>query len=511
LVRVNVDVRDDESAAADAEADTVPADEVARVVETEGARGRTAGRPTEIPRRGLRDVFARVRFEAKSDHVTLLSAGIAFYGLLALVPALVAVISIYGLVADPRDVRTQIVDALSASPREVREMVSTQLEAIASSSGASTIIAVILGLLAAVWSASAGVGHLIEALNVAYDEDERRTLVRRKATALAFTFGASVFVAIAFVAIALLPSIVASTGLGAAGRVLVGIVRWVLLLAAMYVGLAVLYRYGPCRGAPQWRWVSPGATVAAVMWILGSLLFSAYTANFAKYNETYGSLGAVVVLMLWLFLTALSVIVGAEVNAEMERQTARDTTAGEPQPMGERGAHAADTLGESADALQHKRRHDGLLAASPPAELAVTAVKVRRTAEFPFEFRGLAGFAARLFGVRADRAHAVVSSGDLEARYGRWVLTTPLTNIRSVHVTGPYRVAKVAGPPHLSLADGGLTFATNSRRGVCITFHEKVPGMLPFGLLPHPGLTMTVAEPELLAHHLRSLCVLEPS
>ena len=449
--------------------------------------------------------------------MTLLSAGVAFYGLLALVPALVAVISIYGLVADPRSVRTQIVGALSASPREVRDLVSTQLESIASSSGAATVIAAVLGLLAAVWSASAGVGHLIEALNVAYDEDERRNMVRRKATALAFTFGASVFVAVAFVVIAVLPSIVASTGLGAAGRVGVGIVRWVLLLAAMYLGLAVLYRYGPSRGAPQWRWVSPGATVAAAMWIIGSLLFSAYTANFAKYNETYGSLGAVVVLMLWLFLTALSVIVGAEVNAEMERQTAHDTTAGEPQPMGQRGAHAADTLGESADALQYRRKQ-GSIATSTSADIshractsqpAASVVALRRTAEFAFEFAGLVGLAARLFGVRADRAHAAISSDDIEVRYGRWVLTTPLTNIRSVHVTGPYRLVKVAGPPHLSLVDGGLTFATNSRRGVCIAFHEKVSGMLPFGLLPHPGLTCTVAEPDLLAEHLRTVCALD--
>lgn len=481
--------------------DTVAAADVTTVVAAELDRGRAAEGPTEIPGRGLRDVFGRVRRESKADHVPLLAAGIAFYGLLALVPALVAVISIYGLLADPQEVRRQIVDALSAAPREVRDLVSTQLEAIASSSGSSTAIAVVVGLLAAVWSASAGVGHLIDALNVAYDEEEHRRLVRRKATALALTFGATVFIAVAFVVIALLPSLVARTGLGAAGRVGVGIVRWVLLLAAMYLGLAVLYRYGPDRDAAKWRWVSPGATVAAVMWIVGSLLFSVYTANFAKYNDTYGSLGAVVVLMLWLFLTALSVLVGAEVNAEMERQTAKDTTRGESQPMGDRGAHAADTLGTSAGATVDRQQPDD---PSPvPVSTADDGVALRLTAEFPFGFAGVTGFAARLFGVRADRAQAVVAAGELVVRYGRWVLTTPVSNISSVDVTGPYRTSKVAGPPHLSFADGGLTFATNARRGVCITFHDPVAALLPFGLLPHPSLTCTVAEPDLLAAHLR--------
>lgn len=478
------------------------------MVQAQPGHGRHADRPTQITRRGLRDVMARVRFESKADHVTLLAAGIAFYGLLALVPALVAVISIYGLIADPAAVRRQIVDALSAAPREVRDLVSTQLESIASGSGASTIVAVVVGIAAALWAAASGVGHLIDALNVAYDEEERRNFVRRKAVALLFTFSASVFVALAFVVIALLPPLVANTGLGAAGRVAVGVVRWVVLLGAMYIGLAVLYRYGPDRDAAKWRWVSPGASVAAAMWIVGSLIFSVYTANFAKYNDTYGSLGAVVVLMLWLFLTALSVIVGAEVNSEMERQTAEDTTRGAPEPMGERDAYAADTLGETADGL---RRNRAEAAASPPEQPTggtsvptTTTVTLRRIAEFPFEFRGVVGVAARLFGVRVDRAHAIVSADELSVRYGRWALNTPSENIRSVEITGPYRWWKVAGPPHLSFADGGLTFGTNARRGVCITFHEPVPALLPWGLWPHPGLTITVADPEALTAHLRA-------
>ena len=276
---------------------------------------------TGVEPRGLRGVIDRVRSEVKDDHVPLLSAGVAFFALLALVPAIVAIVSVYGLVADPAQVRTQIVGVLRAAPREVRDLVSAQLESIASSSGASTIVAVIIGIVAALWSASAGIGHLIDALNIAYDATETRGIVRRRVTALVFTVGAIVFVAVAIGVIGFLPALVAKTHLGAAGRVAVGIFRWVGLLAGLMMGLAVLYHYGPDRDQPKWRWTSPGAAVAATLWLLGSLLFSLYTANFAKYNETYGSLGAVVVLMLWLYLTSLSVVVGAEVNAEIGSPT----------------------------------------------------------------------------------------------------------------------------------------------------------------------------------------------
>ncbi len=153
---------------------------------------------------------------------------------------------------------------------------------------------------------------------------------------------------VAFAIVALLPALLAKTGLGASSRIVVGSLRWVLLLGGMTLGLAVLYRYGPDRDDARWQWVSPGAIVAALMWVLGSMIFSVYTANFARYNETYGSLGAVVVLLLWLFLTALVVIIGAEINCELERQTARDSTVGPARPMGARNATAADTLGATA-------------------------------------------------------------------------------------------------------------------------------------------------------------------
>ena len=315
-------------------------------------RGRDADSPTEIPARGWRDILVRVRKEAKDDDVTLMAAGVAFYSLLALVPGLIALISIYGLVAKPSDVSRQITSTLSAAPREVRELVRTQLEAIVSSAGGGAVLGVIVGTLVALWSASSGVGHLLDAVNRAYDEEETRGFVRLKLISLALTIGIIVFLVVAFAVITLLPSLLAKTGLGTAGRVLIGMLRWVVLLAGMTIGLAVVYRYGPDRDDARWEWVSVGAVVAAVMWIVGSILFSVYTANFAKYNETYGSLGAVVVLLLWLLLTALAVILGAEINCEIERQTAKDSTEGAPEPMGSRNAFAADTLGATAEQVE---------------------------------------------------------------------------------------------------------------------------------------------------------------
>jgi len=474
---------------------TVPSTDVAHTVVGEVDRGRLADKPTDISRQGLLDVLARVRSEVRVDYVPLLSAGVAFYALLALVPAIVAVVSIYGLVADPEEVRAQIVALLRAAPREARDLVAGQLESIASSAGASTILAVIIGIVAALWSASAGIGHLIVALNVAYDESETRGVVRRRTTALLFTVGAILFVVVAIGVIGFLPALVARTNLGTPGRFAIGIVRWVVLLAGLLVGLAVLYRYGPDRDEPKWRWTSFGAAVAGTIWLFGSLLFSLYTANFAKYNETYGSLGAVVVLMLWLFLTSFSVIVGAEVNSEMERQTAKDTTEGRPAELGRRNAYAADTLGTAAEAMDSTQV--GTQTLSGAADLS-------RTAEtYPFRFAGPVGALARVFGVRSDRAHASISNdGVLTVRYGRWVATTPVTNLRRIDVTGPYAVLKVAGPPHLSFADGGVTFATNRDRGVCIAFHQPVSALLPFGLFAHPSLTFTVDQPEEFAARL---------
>jgi len=319
-------------------------------------RGRSAETPVDIPGKGWKDVFARVRKESKDDGVSLLSAGVAFFALLALVPGLVALVSLYGLIAKPSDVERQVTSSLSAAPVEVRNLVTSQLETIVNSAGRGAVLGIIFGTLIALWSASSGVGHLVDAITLAYDEVDSRGFVRRKAISLAFTIGAILFVVVAFALIALLPPLLAKSSLGTAGRILLGVLRWIVLLGGMTVGLGVLYRFGPDRDDPRWRWATPGAIFAAAAWIIGSLLFSLYTANFASYNKTYGSLGAVVIMLLWLYLTALVVIVGAEINCELERQTERDTTVGPDRPMGTRSATAADTLGETADEVAAEKR-----------------------------------------------------------------------------------------------------------------------------------------------------------
>lgn len=312
---------------------------------TSGDRGRDAEVPTDIPRRGWMDVLVRVRAEARRDNVGILAAGVAFFAMLAIVPAAAAVVAIYGLVSDPADVQRQIVDALDAAPAEVRELVAQQLSNVAEGSAGQALTTAVVGVVVAFWSASGAVSNLIAALNVAYDEEETRGFLRKRGLALALTVGAILFLIFALALIAVVPALVRSLELGAAGTVLAWVVRWVVLLAAMLVALAVLYRFAPDRDAPRWAWASAGALAATIVWLIASVLFSVYVANFGSYNETYGSLGAVVVLMLWLQISALVVVYGAVLNAELERQTVRDTTVGDPRPLGERNADAADTVG----------------------------------------------------------------------------------------------------------------------------------------------------------------------
>jgi membrane protein len=315
-------------------------------------RGRDAATPLEIPAKGWLDITKRTLKDAKRDGVPLLAAGVAFYALLALPPALTAVTGLYGLIADPADANRQVGDLLAAAPSEVRDLVASQLEAITTASDGQAGVALVVGLALALWSASSGMQHLIGALNTAYDEDERRGFLALRGRSLLLTVGAVLFLAVTIGVIAVVPAALADTALGTPARVAIGILRWPALAIGMVAGLTALYRWAPDRDDPQWRWAGTGSVVATVLWVIGSGAFSLYTANFGKYDETYGSLGAIVVVMLWLFLTAYVVVLGAELNAEAERQTAKDTTEGRRRPLGERGAHAADTVGPSAPQME---------------------------------------------------------------------------------------------------------------------------------------------------------------
>ncbi len=310
-------------------------------------RGRSADTPVGIPAKGWKDIALRLKDQLKEDHVSVLAAGVAFYLMLSLFPFAIAAVSLYGLLADPTSV-TELVDQFrGALPSSVATLIEEQLTAIAGGSRRGLTFGLVASVLVALWSASKGARSLIEATNVAYDEKEARGFLKLRALALAFTLAFLVVIVAAVAVIAVLPAVFDS--LGAVGRWTFAVLRWPMLAAISIVGLAALYRYAPNRDDAQWRWVSLGALVATALWLAGSALFALYANQFGSFNETYGSLSAVVVLLLWLFLTAYAVLLGAEINAETEHQTARDSTVGPARPMGERGAHVADTVGDTAE------------------------------------------------------------------------------------------------------------------------------------------------------------------
>ena len=311
---------------------------------TSSDRGRTADDPSEIPTSGWKDVAFRIKDEFKEDHVTLTGAGVAFFFFLSFVPLIAAGVSIYGLVADPADV-TSLVDRLGPSvPEAVSGLLQQQLESVASSAGGALGLGVIIGIATALWSASSGFGHLMEGLNIAYDEDESRGFVEKKLLSLGLTLGFLVLVA----AVGGVITVAAGMATGAA-KIIALIIGWAIVAVLFGLFLAVIYRYGPSRDEPEWVWVSPGSIFAVIAWTLMTVGFGFYVSRFGSYNETYGSLGAIIVTLTWMYLTAVIIVIGAEITAELERQTAEDSTDGSNEPMGERDAAAADELGAAAD------------------------------------------------------------------------------------------------------------------------------------------------------------------
>lgn len=319
-----------------------------------GSRSRTTASPRGVPGAGWREVLKRTMAETKADNVPLLSAGVAFFALLAAVPALGALASLYGLVTSPTDIAAHTTDLLRGAPREVRELIEMQLRSIAEGGSGGAGLGAAAGFLASLWSAASGTRHAVAGANAAYDVEETRSFVRLRVLSLLLTVGLMLFVIAALALITLLPAIVAELSLGEPALLAIAVLRWPSLAIAFALALAVFYRYAPDRDDPEWRWVSPGAVVATVMWLLGSLAFAAYTANLGRYNETYGSLGVVVVVMLWLFLGAFAVIFGAELNSEVERQTLKDAADGASLPSGARQGQAAGTLVQIPSSLERR-------------------------------------------------------------------------------------------------------------------------------------------------------------
>lgn len=310
-------------------------------------RGRMAQRPKEIPKAGWGDIAFRIKDELGKDNLSMIAAGAAFYALFAIFPAIAALVSLYGLFTSPETVQQHVQMLETIMPEQARQVLTGQLQRVTESGDTALGIGAIVSLLLAVWSSSKGVKSLMTALNVVYDEEERRGFFKLNLTALVLTAATLVFVLVALAAIAILPAVVGLLNLPPMVETLARWLRWPLLGVVCVGILAVMYRYAPCRARPQWRWVIWGAVVATVLWLLGSALFSWYVSNFGSYNETFGSVAAIAVLMMWFWLSAYFVLIGGELNAEMEHQTRRDTTVGKPKPLGGRDAYVADTVGDS--------------------------------------------------------------------------------------------------------------------------------------------------------------------
>jgi membrane protein len=310
------------------------------------ARGRKADEPSQIDRPGWRDILLRTKNEIADDHVSMIAAGVAYYAMLAIFPAVAALISIWGLVADPQQITRQIDRVSSVMPPQAASLIQTQAGELASHAGGGVTFAAIGGIILALYSANNGTKSLIEGLNIIYDEREKRGFFKLNLVALGLTMLLVVGMILAMALVILLPALLGHLGLGAVLATVATYLRWPLLFVGAMVVLTMFYRYAPSREEPRWRWVSWGAAAATLLWTIGSIGFSIYVRNFGNYNATYGSLGAVIILLFWLWLSAFIVLLGAELNSEMEHQTGLDTTAGEPQPRGERGAYVADTLGE---------------------------------------------------------------------------------------------------------------------------------------------------------------------
>jgi len=310
------------------------------------SRGRGARSPREIPRPGWRDILVRTWRSIGSDHVSVVAAGVAFFGLLALFPAIAAFVSIAGFFIDPQQMQEQIATYTEALPSGAAEIVNRQARQVASSDSAAGWGAA-LGFLLAIWGAAKGVKTLMEGMNIAYEEEEKRNFLVLNLVALALTLFLIVGLVVAVGAAVVAPALASFMSFAPWIEGLMKYAPWPVLLVLTILALAVIYRYGPSRENAEWRWLTPGAVAGTVIWLIGSLAFSVYVSNFGSYNATYGALGGVIVLLLWLWLSAFSVLLGAEMNSEIEHQTRSDTTTGEPRPMGRRGAEKADTLGRT--------------------------------------------------------------------------------------------------------------------------------------------------------------------
>jgi len=303
-----------------------------------------ADRPDDIPSSGWWHILQRLGGSLSRDEIWLRAAGVAFCALFAAIPCAAVPVSIFGLIADPEAVHHPIEMLRGLLPEGASAFLAGQMQAIATTSSLGLGAGLGSGILAALWGAWSAASGVIGAINTAYGEREERTFFHRQLVALTLVVAAGLFGMAAFALVAVVPIVLEVLSLDSEQRAIISLARWPALALLMIVALGMLYRFAPCRRAAKWRWVSPGAAVATVLWLTGSAAFSYYVANVRSYNETLGALGIMLLFLTWFYLTSFAVLFGAELNAELERQTARDTTEGAALPPGRRGAAVADTV-----------------------------------------------------------------------------------------------------------------------------------------------------------------------
>ncbi len=284
------------------------------------ADGRNAETPAEIPTRGWFAVAKRVAVQFSAHRVMEEAASVTFYTLLALFPALAALVSLYGLFADPAALSANLHSIPSVLPGGAMDILDTQLQSLASSSGKALSLSLGIGLLTSLWSSNQSIKSLFSALNIVYGTQEQRGFIRFTLVTLSFTAGALVFVMLVVACVVALPIVLTLVGIGQWSDLLLRLARWPLLLVVIGAFLATVYRYGPSRPCASWRWVTPGSAFAAVTWAVASVAFSYYVAHFGSYNKTYGSLGAAIGFMTWIWISTMVVLVGAELDCQLEKQ-----------------------------------------------------------------------------------------------------------------------------------------------------------------------------------------------
>jgi membrane protein len=303
--------------------------------------------PAEVPAQGWKDILWRTYQQITEDRLLAISAGVVFYALLALFPGITALVSSYALFADASTINEHLAMLSGILPSGTFSVIQDQVSRVLAKGEVKLGTAFLFSFALALWSANGGTKAIIDALNVVYDETEKRGFFKLNAVSLAFTLGGLGGILVAMGLVVAAPMILATFGLGSATEILLKYARWPALAALILLGLALLYRYGPSRKTPKWKWISVGSTLATLTWLIGSALLSYYLSNYGNYDATYGSLGAAIGLMIWMWMSTIVILFGAELNSEIEHQTAKDTTKGPDKPIGRRGAKMADSVGKA--------------------------------------------------------------------------------------------------------------------------------------------------------------------